>query len=656
MDRETKIAVTIAGYDKLSPVVAKSVSNTSKQIKAFKKLAEGLDSFGNKALIGGGIATAYFGTTVEAAEENEVAVKRLQQVFKSMGEANNKAAAQAEAYAGKLEMQIGVEDESIMAVQAKIATFKSLSSETGRMAGMFDRATKAAFDMAATGFGEADQNAVQLGKALEDPIKGITALRRSGITFTDAERAKIKALTETGQKLKAQDMIMRAVEKQVGGVAAKTVTTTQMAKVAWSEVTENIGKVLMPTIAQLGSKLVNDVIPKVQAFIEQHPQLIKYVAAAGVGLLALGATAKILAFGINGAISIFNGLSAAVKFMGNTFSFVGKLFAANPVLAIIAAVAIVAFLIYKYWGPIKAFFTRLLDSVTAIFGKAWVWIKGLFLNYTPEGLIIRHWDKITAFFSGLWDKVRQVFSIAWDWIKRMFLNYTPEGLVIKHWDKISVWFSGLWNKVKAIFKATWEGIKTLFSNYTPQGLLLSHWDKIVYWFGDLWERVKNIFTGFVTWLFGLGDTFLNAGKNIVDSIWKGIKSVAHKPVEAIKGMVSKIRDYLPFSPAKTGALRDIHRIRLIETIAQSIKASPLIQAMGHVTEQVFQYKGQPFNYMPSTPANREQGAVTIHFAPIIHLSGGATGKDAHIITSEMKRQFERLMKDYEARLKRLSFS
>lgn len=655
MDKQTKIAVILTAYDRMSSVINKSVNSASQKIRSLKKVSEGLDSFGNKALVGGGLTTAYFATTVQAAEENEVAVNRLRQVFKSMGEANEKAALQSEAYASKLEMQIGVEDEAIMAVQAKIATFKTVSNQAARMAGMFDRATKASFDMAATGFGEADQNAVQLGKALEDPIKGITALWRSGITFTESEKAKIKALTESGQKLKAQDMIMRAVEKQVGGVAEKTVTTTQKAKVAWSEVTENIGKTLMPTIALLGSKFVNDVIPKVQAFIEKHPELIKYVAAAGVGLLALGGAFKVIAYTINMGISIFNGATNAIQFMGKTFSFVGRLVAANPILAIIIAVAVAAFLIYKYWGPIKAFFTRLWDNVTDVFGRAWNWIKGLFLNYTPAGLVIQHWDKITAWFSGLWNKVIFVFKVAWEGIKYLFFNYTPHGLVIKHWNKIRAWFGALWNSVKAIFKTTWESIKSLFLNYTPQGLVIQHWDKIVAWFGDLWKRVTVIFSGFVKWLFGLGTTFWNAGKNIIDSIWKGMKSVIHKPVEAIKGMVSKVRDYLPFSPAKTGALKDIHRIRLVETIAQSIKANPLLKAMSHVTDQVFHYKEQPFNPSPVLAGNREPDHVTIHFAPVIHLSGGATAKDANLLTSEMRRQFEMLMKDYEARIKRVRF-
>lgn len=118
--------------------------------------------------------------------------------------------------------------------------------------------------------------------------------------------------------------------------------------------------------------------------------------------------------------------------------------------------------------------------------------------------------------------------------------------------------------------------------------------------------------------------------------------------------MGKIRDYLPFSPAKTGALKDIHRIKLVETIAQSIKATPLLQAMSNVADQVFHFKGQQFTPAP-VMAGSNGGTVTIHFAPVIQLSGGATPKDANMLTAEMRRQFDKMMKDYEMRTKRVRF-
>jgi hypothetical protein len=64
--------------------------------------------------------------------------------------------------------------------------------------------------MGAAGFGTAEMNAVQLGKALNDPIKGIAALAKSGVTFTEQEKDKIKTLVESNKLLEAQDMVLES--------------------------------------------------------------------------------------------------------------------------------------------------------------------------------------------------------------------------------------------------------------------------------------------------------------------------------------------------------------------------------------------------------------------------------------------------------------
>lgn len=469
MDKNLKIAVILSAYDKMSTVVNATVDRAQRKLSALKKTQDGLNNFGNAALLGGGIATAYFATTLKAAEESEQAGNRLKQVFKSMGEANDNAANAALDYAGKLQMQIGVEDELIAATQAKIATFKTVSNEAARMAGIFDRATAAAFDMQATGFGDAAQNAVQLGKALEDPIKGITSLRKSGITFTDAERQKIQVLVESGKKLKAQQLILAAIEKQVGGVAKATATGSSKAKVAWSEVSESIGKILLPKVNALAGTLVNSVIPKVQAFIEQNPKLVKWLAAGSVALVGLGAAAKVIAFGMGGLTSTINVAGNAIKFLGNTIGTMARFLMANPILLVIAAIAAAAYLIYKNWDKIKAWFFNLWDKVKIIFSKAMQWIKNLFLNYTPAGLVIKHWDKIKAFFLGLWDKVKNIFANFWQNIKNFLLDYTPQGLIYKHWDEIVTYFTNIWQRVKDVFKNAWASIKSGIKSFFGGG-------------------------------------------------------------------------------------------------------------------------------------------------------------------------------------------
>jgi len=334
MDKSFKIAVMLSAYDKMSTVVNSAVDKAQRKLKGFQSK---FNSFGNASMIGGGVATAFFASTINAAEESEVAANRLKQVFKSMGENSDAAAIKSMQYASQLQLQIGVEDELINATQAKIATFKSVSNETARMAGIFDRATAAAFDMQATGFGDAAGNAVQLGKALEDPVKGIVALRKSGITFSEAERKKIQVLVNGNKKLEAQKMILAAVEKQVGGVAKATATSTSKAKVSWGEVMETIGKQLLPAVNRFATFLTSKAIPAVSGFIEKNPLLVKVLGAVAVALLAVGTATKIV---------------SAIMMM-------------NPIVLIIAAIAAGAYLIIKNWDKIKAFFQRL-----------WQWVAG----------------------------------------------------------------------------------------------------------------------------------------------------------------------------------------------------------------------------------------------------------------------------------------
>jgi hypothetical protein len=134
------------------------------------------------------------------------------------------------------------------------------------MGGSFDRATVAALDMAAAGFGEATSNATQLGKALNDPIAGITALNRAGIQFTDDQKSLIASLVESGNVLEAQDIILKEIENQVGGTAAATATSSERMTIAFGMIQESIGNVLMPAFDNLARWFV-DIMPEIQSFL-----------------------------------------------------------------------------------------------------------------------------------------------------------------------------------------------------------------------------------------------------------------------------------------------------------------------------------------------------------------------------------------------------
>jgi hypothetical protein len=631
MEKALKVAVILSATDKMSKVIDGAVSSSTKSLT---RLSKETSALGDKAFklgreagaLGLAVGAPLF-MMAQAAEESQQATKKLEQVFKSMGETTGRSAAQAKKFSESLMMEIAVDDEQIVAVQTKLATFEKVIKNTAGTSEIFERATKAAFDLEAAGFGEGTQNAVQLGKALQDPIKGITALARSGVTFTEGEKNKIKAMVETGKHLDAQRYLMAAIEKQVGGVAKANVTDTAKIKIAWGEVMETLGSALLPALEKFTKWFTGKAIPAIQKFVDENGPLVKNImlgaAALSAGALAVSALSfafgglmKVISFGTN----VFNYATKAFQFMGTAIRVVSAFMMANPIIAIITGIAVAALLIYAYWDKIKAFFLRLWEGVKQIFAKTWSWIKNLFLNYTPHGLIYKNWDNITAWFRNLWDRVKVAFSAAWAWIKNLFLNYTPHGLVIKHWEKI------------------------------------------VGFFGNLWLRVKMQFMAFVGFVMQLPKTFYKAGEAIVNSLWNGMKAKFNDMKNWFKSGLQDLRDMLPFSPAKRGPLKDIHKLKLVETIATNIKPGPMVDAMNKSLKAVkgsIAPKGGGSLALAGAGARSGGGGspVTVNFQPTFNMGPGAGGSRQDFLKQlkEYEPELMRLIKDATARGERRKF-
>ena len=176
-------------------------------------------------------------------EESEM---RLAAALKATGGAAGFTAKELQAYASSLQEVTKFGDEQTLAAMARLTTFKSIQGD------IFNRATEAAMDLAETGFGSLETNIIQLGKALEDPAIGLTALRRVGVTFTQQQQEQIKSLVEANRLYEAQEILLAAVEGQVGGVArAMALTDTgkiQQAENAIGDLKEEIGKQLIPSL------------------------------------------------------------------------------------------------------------------------------------------------------------------------------------------------------------------------------------------------------------------------------------------------------------------------------------------------------------------------------------------------------------------------
>lgn len=209
---------------------------------AVLRTAIGLLRFAFAGLLVVGGFRAFRGVIRAINEQREQQVK-LAAVLRATGNAAGFTRKQLEEQASALQKLTTFGDEAIISTQAILATFKQIKGE------QFQEATKAILDMSIVLGQDAKQGAIQLGKALNDPILGVTALRRVGVAFTDSQREQIKVLVQSGNIMAAQSIILRELQDEFGG-AAEAASATLGGKLkqlsnSFGDLKESIGATLI---------------------------------------------------------------------------------------------------------------------------------------------------------------------------------------------------------------------------------------------------------------------------------------------------------------------------------------------------------------------------------------------------------------------------
>ncbi|MEM5854053.1 MAG: phage tail tape measure protein [Candidatus Aenigmatarchaeota archaeon] len=211
-----------------------------------------------------------------------------------------------------------------------------------------------------------------------------------------------------------------------------------------------------------------------------------------------------------------------------------------------------------------------------------------FLFFTPIGLkiglivaiamaVFYYWNKLKAFFQGFWQGLREGFKAVLEPLKEF---WTVIKIVFEP-------FKTLINFLREFLTPAKESEKTL-KGWAEAGRIVGNIIAFVL-SKPLWILIGQfkLIATVVRWaiqIFNLLITFLNrinlfeAGKKIIETLWQGMKNVAMKPVQVIQEIAQKIRNLLPFSSAKEGPLAMLHKVRIIETIADTVKPQPLIKS------------------------------------------------------------------------------
>ncbi|MCU9594641.1 tape measure protein [Caldibacillus thermolactis] len=273
------------------------------------------------------------------------------------------------------------------------------------------------------------------------------------------------------------------------------------------------------------------------------------------------------------------------------------------------------------WSFVQEIISIALDLIWSIMQTVWTAVQDIVMIAWDFiiGIIQGAVDLITgiiqffaAFFTGNW-------SSMWDAVKSIVdgaLNIV-KSIISGAFDAIKSIISTILDVIKDVISAAWEGIKTVISGALDviKSTISNIWDGIKNTISDIVNNIKDTISDIFNSLKGIVSDafnnvkdavkegmdkaytavtdkikdFFNAGKNIVTSIADGIKNAVGKVTDAISGVTQKIRNFLPFSPAKEGALRDIMDIQIAQSIAQAIDKGKnvAVRSMANLTDALY---------------------------------------------------------------------
>lgn len=184
---------------------------------------------------------------VQESIEASKAMAKVEQVVRQTGGSAGYSAEQLKNMATSLESIVAVDADQILNdITLQLQTFGNVSGD------VFERAHKSALDLSATLGSDLKSQSIQLGKALDDPLKGITALRKAGVMFSEVQMKNIEKLVKAGQLAKAQALILDEIDSKYGGQAKAQADATkgvQSATVAWGNMKEEVGNLFGPLLS-----------------------------------------------------------------------------------------------------------------------------------------------------------------------------------------------------------------------------------------------------------------------------------------------------------------------------------------------------------------------------------------------------------------------
>ncbi|WP_367863209.1 phage tail tape measure protein [Pseudomonas guariconensis] len=337
-----------------------------------------------------------------------------------------------------------------------------------------------------------------------DKFKGLTTEDRlsviKDIYGDDAETLQvlntmmtkgIAGYDEVAAKLKDQADLRTRVNEQLGTLT----NTIEAAEGSWTNAMSEIGATIAPELKDLING-IGELAVSVKTWVGEHPALtaaiVKTVGGLALLLAVGGGLTVMLAsfmgpfamarygltlFGIKslGAVSALKGLGGAFMWAGKAVLWLGRALMMNPIGLAVMAIAAAAYLIYKYWDPIKSYFLGLWAEIKAGFNGGLLGIAALILNFSPLGLFYRIFAGVMSYFGV---QLPGKFSEFGGMLMQGMVAGLSTGMAA-----VQTYLLGLWAQIKAGFNGGLMGIAALIVNFNPLGLFYQVFAGVMSYFG-----------------------------------------------------------------------------------------------------------------------------------------------------------------------------
>jgi len=312
----------MATKEEIRLIVKAEVDKAIKKMDKLEKQTKKTKSSFMKTALSVGALTLGFKKLVAVTERQQAAEKQLEQRLKSTGHAAGLTSKEIKNMASSLQEVTTFGDEAILEGQNLLLTFTNIGKD------VFPNATEAMLNMSTAMGQDMKSSAIQLGKALNDPIQGVTALQRVGIQLSETQKEQIKNFMKTGDVASAQNIILGELEKQMGGSARAATETLggalkQLGNL-FGDLVETMGDEATPGLRALSEALGmsakdGGLLSKAFALIGKVISSVGFILAGFIGELQMGTVQikKFLSFNEKNTTMSARLLSSYTKHRGN---------------------------------------------------------------------------------------------------------------------------------------------------------------------------------------------------------------------------------------------------------------------------------------------------------------------------------------------------